>query len=115
MVQRWRGHNAKRSQHFVLFALGLERESRPRRLSWSLGDDNSWSDLEGWRSLGAVAGRRLTPFHGADGADALQGIGRQWHGLVTNDDRWRAAVPRSRGSLTNDSSRLQAETCNRLT
>ena len=82
MVQRWRGHNAKRSQHFVLFALGLERESRPRRLSWSLRDDNSWSDLEGWRSLGAVAGRRLTPFHGADGADALQGIGRQWQGLV---------------------------------
>src|SRR4029077_5655689 len=68
----------------------------------------------GLRSLAAVAGRKLTPFHGADGADA-QGIGRPWHGLVTNDDRWRAAVPRSRGSLTNDSSRLQAETCNRLT
>ena len=54
MVQRWRGHHAKRSQHFVLFALGLGRESRPGHLGWSLGDDNSWSDLEGWRSLAAV-------------------------------------------------------------
>ena len=30
------------------------------------------------RSLAAVAGCEPTPFHGADGADALQGIGRQW-------------------------------------
>ncbi len=36
----------------------------------------------GLRSLAAVAGRKLTPFHGADGADALQWIGRQWHRLV---------------------------------
>ena len=35
-------------------------------------------DLEGLRSLAAVAGRKPTPFHGADGADALQGIGQQW-------------------------------------
>src|SRR4029077_5733728 len=32
----------------------------------------------GLRSLAAVAGREPTPFHGADGADALQGIGQQW-------------------------------------
>ena len=31
------------------------------------------SDLEGLRSLAAVAGRKLTPLHGAGGADALQG------------------------------------------
>src|SRR6266481_4451292 len=37
------------------------------------------SDLEGLRSLlAAVAGRKPTPFHGVDGADALQGIGQQW-------------------------------------
>jgi len=29
-------------------------------------------------SLAAVAGRKLTPFHGADGAGALQRIGQQW-------------------------------------
>ena len=34
------------------------------------------SDLEGLRSLAAVAGRKPTPFHGADGADALQGSAR---------------------------------------
>ena len=34
--------------------------------------------LEGLRSLAAVAGRKPAPFHGADGADALQGIGQQW-------------------------------------
>ena len=28
--------------------------------------------LEGCGSLAAVAGRKSTPFHGADGADALQ-------------------------------------------
>jgi hypothetical protein len=28
--------------------------------------------IGGLRSLAAVAGRKLTPFHGADGADALQ-------------------------------------------
>ena len=33
-------------------------------------------DLEGLRSLAAVASRKSTPFHGADGADALQGIGQ---------------------------------------
>jgi hypothetical protein len=32
--------------------------------------------LEMPRSLAAVAGRKSTPFHGADGADALQGIGQ---------------------------------------
>src|SRR5262249_28427126 len=35
----------------------------------------------GLRSLAAVAGRRSTSFHGADGADALQflGIGQEWY------------------------------------
>jgi hypothetical protein len=31
----------------------------------------------GLRSLAAVAGPESTPFHGADGADALQGLGQQ--------------------------------------
>jgi len=77
--------------------------------------------LEGLRSLAAVAGPGSTPFHGADGADALQGLGQQWPAVHHNDDRgrpgglrslaatasrssqrssvhaWRAAVPRSRG------------------
>jgi len=41
----------------------------------------------GLRSLAAVAGRKSTPFHGADGADALQGIGQQWPSGGGNDDR----------------------------
>src|SRR5262245_50300111 len=37
--------------------------------------------LGGLRSFAAVTGRKSTPFHGADGADALQfqGVGQQWH------------------------------------
>jgi hypothetical protein len=41
-------------------------------------------DLEGCGSLAAVLGRKSTPFHGADGADALQGIGQQWRPLLTS-------------------------------
>ena len=44
-----------------------------------------------------------TPPHGADGADALQGIGQQWPWVRGNDDRRRPgglAVPRSRGTPT---------------
>jgi hypothetical protein len=41
------------------------------------------------RSLVAVAGRKLPAFHGADGADALQGIGQQLPSDRGNDDRWR--------------------------
>ena len=41
------------------------------------------------RSLSAVAGRKSTPFHGADGADALQGIGQRWPSVRSNDDRCR--------------------------
>src|SRR5260370_32452595 len=37
------------------------------------------SDLEGLRSLAAAAGRKQTPFHGADGADALQGSASDDH------------------------------------
>jgi hypothetical protein len=35
-------------------------------------------DFSGLRSLAAIAGRKLAALHGADGADALQGIGGQW-------------------------------------
>jgi hypothetical protein len=38
------------------------------------GNDDRWGP-EGLRSLAAVAGRKLASLHGADGADALQGIG----------------------------------------
>jgi hypothetical protein len=38
-------------------------------------------------TLAAVAGRKRTPFHGAGGADALQGIGQQWPSGRGNDDR----------------------------
>ena len=50
--------------------------------------------LEGYGSLAAVAGRKSTPFHGADGAGALQGIGRQ-RPSVGNDDRSRPGGLRS--------------------
>jgi hypothetical protein len=43
--------------------------------------------LGGLRSNAAVAGRKLTPFHGADRTDALQGIGQQWLSGRGNDDR----------------------------
>jgi hypothetical protein len=45
--------------------------------------------LEGLR-LAAAAGRKPTPLHGADRADALQlqGIGQQWPSGRSNDDRW---------------------------
>jgi hypothetical protein len=32
----------------------------------------------GLRSLAAVAGRKPTSFHGADGAEALQRVGQEW-------------------------------------
>src|SRR5258707_1130869 len=41
------------------------------------GNDDRWGP-GGLRSLAAVAGRKSTPFHSADGADALQGTGQQW-------------------------------------
>jgi hypothetical protein len=49
----------------------------------------SYGDLEGYGPLRAVAGRKSTPSHGADGADALQGIGQQWPSDRSNDVRWR--------------------------
>src|SRR5258708_33817446 len=50
----------------------------------SVGGNDDRSRPGGLRSLAAVAGRKSTPFHGADGAGALQGIGPQlpipwWH------------------------------------
>jgi hypothetical protein len=42
-----------------------------------------------------VVSRKLTPFHGADGADALQGIGQQCPSDRGNDDRWRLGGLRS--------------------
>jgi hypothetical protein len=45
--------------------------------------------LEGFGPLAAVVSRKLTPFHGADGADALQGIGQQCPSGCGNDDRRR--------------------------
>ena len=49
-----------------------------------------WS-VEAWglRSLAAAGSSKPTPFDGADGADALQGIGPQWPSDGGNDDRWR--------------------------
>ena len=40
------------------------------------GIDYRWG--LGLRSLAAAAGRKPASFHGADGADALQGIGQPW-------------------------------------
>src|SRR5260370_394402 len=40
-------------------------------------NDDRWGP-GGLRSLAAVAGRKSTRFHGADGAGALQGIAWQW-------------------------------------
>ena len=54
----------------------------------------SYGGLEGYGPLRAVAGRKSTPSHGADGADALQGIGWQWPSDRTNDVRWRLGGPR---------------------
>jgi len=51
--------------------------------------------LEGFGPLAAVLSRKLTPFHGADGADALQGIGQQCPSDRGNDDRWRLGGLRS--------------------
>src|SRR6478736_5119376 len=54
--------------------------------------------MAAWRATGplrAVAGRKSTPSHGADGADALQGIGQQWPSDRTNDVRWRLGGLRS--------------------
>ena len=54
-------------------------------------------------SLAAVAGRKLTPFHGADGAGALQGIGQRCPSDPSQRcpvQAWRAPVPRSRRQPT---------------
>ena len=45
------------------------------------------SDLEGC-GPSQPAGRKPTPFHGADGADALQGIGQQGPFVRRKDGRW---------------------------
>src|SRR6266436_193134 len=53
-------------------------ERTPSRGSADNGPDRGNDDRRkfgGLRSLAAVAGRKSAPFHGADGADALQGIG----------------------------------------
>jgi hypothetical protein len=42
----------------------------------------------GLRSLAAAGSPKPTPFDGADGADALQGIGPQRPFGRGNDDRW---------------------------
>ena len=49
----------------------------------------------GLRSLVAVGGRKSTPFHGADGADALLGIRQKWPTDRGNNDRWRLGGLRS--------------------
>ena len=48
-----------------------------RKVASAGGIDYRWG-LGGLRSLAAAAGRKQTPFHGADGADVLQGIGQPW-------------------------------------
>jgi hypothetical protein len=42
--------------------------------------------LGGLRSLAAVAGRKSTPFHGADGADALSGSASNGHPFAATMD-----------------------------
>jgi hypothetical protein len=42
----------------------------------------------GLRSLAAAGSPKPTPFDGADGADALQGIGPQWPFGRSTNDRW---------------------------
>jgi hypothetical protein len=54
-------------------------ERTPSRESAGRGNDDRRPG--GLRSLAAVAGRKLTSFHGTDGADALQGIGQPWRPL----------------------------------
>ena len=39
------------------------------------------------RRLAVVAGQKSTPFHGADGAGALQGTSQQWPSIPENDDQ----------------------------
>jgi len=48
------------------------------------------SDLEGCGPSQPWPALKLTPFHGADGADALQGIGQQWPSGRGEDDRQEA-------------------------
>jgi hypothetical protein len=57
--------------------------------------NNDCQRLGGQRSLGAAARRKSTPFHGADGAGALQAIGQQWPSVHGNDDRQRLGGQRS--------------------
>jgi hypothetical protein len=54
----------------------------------------AFGEFGGLRSLAAVAGRELAPFHGADGADALQGIGQQRPSGLGNGDRWTGPWPK---------------------
>src|SRR4029077_5964142 len=54
--------------------------NRPAML-FVCGNADRWRP-GGLRSLAAVAGRKLASFHGADGADALQGIGQQCSSFV---------------------------------
>ncbi|HWY91934.1 MAG TPA: hypothetical protein VNY04_03465 [Chthoniobacterales bacterium] len=44
------------------------------------------SDLEGCGPSQPWPALKLTPIHGADGADALQGIGQQWSSDLGNND-----------------------------
>src|SRR4029077_1153547 len=88
---RWRPQINSASQR--------RRSGRPhrgicRRWPSDRGNNDRWR-LGGLRSLVAVGGRKSTPYHGADGADALQGICRQWPSDRSNDDRWRLGGLRS--------------------
>jgi hypothetical protein len=61
----------------------------------------SYGPMEAWRAAVPRCRwrRKSAPFHGADGADALQRIGQQWaivRGSYGPMEAWRAAVPRCR-------------------
>src|ERR1700751_3012358 len=57
---------------------------------WSAaGGNDDQQGLGGQRSLAAAVHPKSTPFHGADGADALQRSDQQWPCVRGKNDRWR--------------------------
>src|SRR5206468_516246 len=78
-----RENSAEHSWHVALFAMVLaEHSNEPVDINRVVRMLVIHDIVEGCGPLAAVAGRKLAAFHGADGADALQGICHNGHSFV---------------------------------
>jgi len=77
LIGRVKGSSSKRLKEKAVHVHSL-REKGCFLVSFRWRHRLSLEGLEGCGPSAAAAGRQPTSFHGADGADALQGIGQPW-------------------------------------